>query len=82
MEERIEDFMFPENNTIKAMKNGTLCSMIVDAEIDPIFLQFHNDGCIYVDCKDLHHIYLTPDNLREMRKLLYKAEKMYNKQER
>jgi len=79
MKERIEDIMFPENNTFQELNDGTICSMIVDVEMDPVFLQFHNDGCVYVDCENLTHIYLTRSNLKEMRSLLDKAERQYAK---
>ena len=35
---RIEDVLFPDNNTLAKKDDGTYCSMIVDAEIDPLAL--------------------------------------------
>ena len=77
---KIEDVLFPDNNTLAKKDDGTYCSMIVDAEIDPVFLEFHNDDCVYVNTKDLEWIYFTKENLMQMRKLINKTNILYKEE--
>ena len=75
----IEDVFFPDNNILTKNKNGAYCSIIVDAELDPLSLEFNGDDCVVIDTTDLNHIYLTQQNFKEMTILIDKSNKLYEK---
>ena len=75
----IEDIFFPDKNILTKNKNGTYCSLIVDAELDPLSLEFNYDDCVVIDTTDLNHICLTQQNFKEMIILINKSNKLYEK---
>lgn len=78
MSESVIDLMFPDNGKlIKGQdfeSNGLLTSRIVDAELDPVYLEFYGDDCVKINSDKYKYITLTRDNLEKMIDLLDDAE--------
>lgn len=68
-----------KENVLRLDKEGTLKSMIIDAEIDPIDCTFNNDDCVQLDTDGYSYITLSIDNLYALIRLIEKAEKRYDK---
>ena len=75
---RIEEMFYPTRNKL-ILKDETLTTKIVDAELDCFDCEFDNDGCIVVDTSKATYITLSIENLEDMIHLISKAENKYNK---
>lgn len=73
MSDPIENQFFPNHGQIIIDSDGNKSATIIDAELDPIQCEFHNDGCIHLNTKELAYVVLTEDNLMQMIRLINKA---------
>jgi hypothetical protein len=64
---------------LKADKQGTLKTVIIDAELDDIKCTFNYDDCVELDTDGYSYISLSRDNLYQLIRLIEKSEKQYNK---
>jgi len=79
--EDLKEFLVPDNGKLIISEDGTMTSIIFDAELDHIHCTFNYDGCIQIDTENLTYVCLTIDNLQQMIKLIREAEKIYESAE-
>lgn len=72
----IEDELFPGYNVLADNEDG-ITATIVDAELDPFECRFNNDGCVEIDTNGWSYITLSLSNLATLKKMIIKAEKIY-----
>jgi hypothetical protein len=64
---------------LKSDKEGSLTSVIIDAELDDIKCRFDNDNCVELDTDEYSFIALSVGNLYQLIELIEKSEKRYKK---
>lgn len=74
----IEKELFPNSGKL-IIKGEDISAQIIDAELDPVDCQFHNDGCVQLDTNGFSYLLLTKDNLHELIDLINKSNKEYAK---
>lgn len=71
--------LFPEaDKLVWDKKKECFTATIIDAELDRIHCEFNNDNSVFLDTKNLTHVWLTRDNLNTLRNLIIEAEEKYN----
>lgn len=76
----IEKVLYPKKGILKADKEGTLKTTIVDAELDGIECTFNYDRCVELNTEGYSYITLSVENLYNLIWLIEKSEKIYDKQ--
>lgn len=69
-----------ENGEFYKDENGNLFAIVLDQELDPIRVEFHNDGGVYFDVKDYTYINLCSGTLMVIACLVDDAEDYYRKE--
>lgn len=64
---------------LKTDNDGNITSTIIDMELDPIQVSFHNDGCVDINTNDLKYIILSERHLKNLIDMIRKADIMYQK---
>ena len=72
----LEKQLVPDSYRLK-YEDDTLVSTILDEELDPIELSFHNDGCVEINTMDLSYVTLSVEHLLNLIELINEAEKVY-----
>jgi hypothetical protein len=75
----IEKAMYPQKEKLKTDKEGTIRSLIVDAELDGIECTFNYDGCVQLNTDAYSYITLSIDDLYTLIDLTERAERKYAK---
>jgi hypothetical protein len=73
----IEEFLFPNNGKIVIDSEGTHTSLIVDRDLDPIDVVFHNDNGVVLKTSHTSCIDLSVENLYALIALIEESEKIY-----
>ena len=75
--ENIVDALHPNNNVQYVNEEGTICTEIVDAEMDAIECKFNDDGCVQIETEGYSYLTLSIDNLMELIEHIQQAEATY-----
>ena len=67
-------------NKLVKNESGEYVCTIADAELDGLLCEFNYDECVVIDTKGMDWITLTQDNLSDLKKLIKKANKLYDKE--
>jgi predicted ATP-grasp superfamily ATP-dependent carboligase len=74
----LERLLVPEAGVIKEDIEGTLTSVIMDEELDPLPLTFNNDCCVEINTSELTYITLSIENLEQLTVLALAAQNNYD----
>jgi hypothetical protein len=72
----IEKQLLPDLGKLK-IKKGVATARILDEELDVLKCSFLNDGCVNISTRGYTYIVLSESNLKELIKLIRKADKYY-----
>jgi hypothetical protein len=75
----IRKILVPDAYKLKADEDNNYSSIILDQELDPFNVDFDGFGCAVIEMGDMANIVLSIDDLKELIKLIRKADKLSQK---
>jgi hypothetical protein len=69
----------PKHGKLLTDKEGTIHTIIIDAELDGFKCVFNNDSCVEINTKKYNSLTLSRENLFQLIDLIDKADKKYEK---
>ena len=75
----IKEILVPDAYKLKSDKYNNYSSIILDQELDSFQVDFDGFGCAVIEMSDMANIVLSIDDLKDLIKLIRKADKLKQK---